>query len=106
MTTNRGAAFNTDIKAEALLDMLLLAHFQLVPDHSQWDGESDVPTKLTWAYNECFELADDSPNLHTLLKAYAIKRRIHVDTYTNNPRGVEVVATAYLSRDTTEESSQ
>jgi hypothetical protein len=90
---------NTDIFPEALLDMLLLAHFQLVPDHSQWDGESDVPLKLTWAYNECFELADDSPSLHALLKAYVIKRRIHVDSYTNNPKGVETYAAFHLSRD-------
>jgi hypothetical protein len=99
MTTNRDTALNTDISPEALLDMLLCAHFQLVPNYSQWDGELDVPLKLTWAYNECFELADDSPSLHTLLKAYVIKRRIHVDTYTNDPKGVEAVATAYLSRD-------
>jgi hypothetical protein len=99
MTTNRDAALNTDISPYALLDMLLLAHFQLVPDHSQWDGDSDVPLKLTWAYNECFELSDDSPSLHTLLNAYVIKRRIHVDAYSNNPNGIELFAQAYLSRD-------
>jgi hypothetical protein len=98
MTTNRDAALNTDIKPEALLDMLLCAHFQLAPDHSQWDGESWGPHRLTWAHGEGFELLDDSPSLHTLLKAYAIKHRIHVDTYTNDPMGVEAVATAYLSR--------
>jgi hypothetical protein len=99
MTTNRDIALNTDIKPEALLDMLLCAHFQIVPDHSQWDGESDVPLKLTWAYNECFDLASDSPSLHTLLKAYVIKGCIHVDTYANNPKDVETYAAFHLSYD-------
>jgi hypothetical protein len=69
-----------------ILDRLLKAHFNLEPDYREWDGEDEIGLKLSWAYNECFDLKDDSRELHDILKDYVINTGLHEGEYQNDPK--------------------
>ena len=57
--------------ADTLLRKLLAECFCVDEHYGFWDGgENNPPTRLKWKFNECFDLAEDKPELEAELRAF------------------------------------